>query len=167
MDFEKIISADELQIDAEKINAELKSRPELLVFDNNRPQFAIISLSQYTQYQNQNSPLIPAVPTASTQRIGKLVQDTFNRLENENTLSASEISNLQDPEYCTRVFGLSYPVLKWFDSLLDYDDQKRDAKGYNRYYNRLRNFGGEQFLLCSQWTELHKERFIKWMEEHT
>lgn len=163
MDFEKIISADELQLHVDKIRSELQDRPELLVFDQNRPQFVIISLSQYEKYQSEESK--PAAPAADTRKIGKIVQDTMNLLSSEDALPPEEVFNLQDADYCSRVFGLSFPVLKQFDSSLPFDGQKRDAKGYNRYYNYRLTFAGEEFLLCSQWTELHRERFIKWMEE--
>lgn len=87
-------------------------------------------------------------------------------MASEEAFSPEEVVRLQDTAYCTRVFGLSFPVLKQYNSSLPFDAQKRDANGYNRFYNYLLDIAGEQFLLCSQFTELHRERFIKWMEAH-
>ena len=160
MDFEKIISADELQLHVDLIRKELQQRPELIVFGQNHPQFIIMSISQYKQYQNAKSK--PDVPMVDTRKIGKLVQEEMKRLANEEAFPPEEVVRLQDAAYCTQVFGLSFPVLKQYCSSLPFDVQKRDANGYNRYYNYLLDIAGEQFLLCSQWTDIHRERFIKW-----
>lgn len=44
------------------------------------------------------------------------------------------------------------------------DEAKRDAKGYNRYYDSAVNVNGKQYLICSQWIEnLHKDKVETWI----
>ena len=163
MDFATIIAADEIQLHVDEIRKELQQRPELIVFSQNHPQFIIMSISKYEQYQNQSTVLKPTAPMEDPRKIGRLVQEEMKKLASEEAFPPEEVIRLQDAAYCTRVFGLSFPVLKQYNPSLSFDSQKRDANGYNRFYNYLLDIAGEQFLLCSQWTELHRERFIKWL----
>ena len=168
----QIVSSDELNIDAELISDKLKDTPEILLFSENKPQFVIMSLEQYDLYTSpkQFTKTIPSKDntTNSTDhniKIGVFVKNSMRKLLSENLLPLPEIRNLTDAEYCSAVFGLSYPVLKEYDSSRPFDEQKRDANNkYNRYYNFTLNSSYGQYLLCSQWVEqLHRYRFEKWL----
>ena len=49
IDVNNIISASDISADTKKITDKLADNPELIVFDNNKPQFVILSLERYEQ----------------------------------------------------------------------------------------------------------------------
>jgi len=167
MNFEMIVPAADLDLNVPKIKNALESRPELLVFDNNRPQFVLLTIEQYEAYtkvkemKKENMAVIP-----ESEKIGRYVQDSFRALFYGEKLTDSEIERLQKPEDCKLTFGLSYPVLKEVDENTPIDDQKRDKNGYNRYYGYPYKIRGKQYLLCSQWVErIHRERLESWLSQ--
>ncbi len=166
IDVNNIISAGELAIDSDKVNDKLAEKPELIIFDNNRPQFVILSLERFEQFSGtEKKPVQPSQPDV---KIGKLVQDTFLRMIDKDILPKSEIDKLCDLEYSNATFNLNFAMLKVFDPNpeISIDTQKKDKNGYNRYYKYLLNIYDKQYLLCSQWNEhLHRQKYIEWLNK--
>ena len=163
---DKIIGADEIFADTQKINNKLSEQSELIVFDNNRPQFVILSLTKYEELTNISS--VSEQNDNEEIKIGKLVQNSIIKLIDRNLLPFEEIKLLCTLEYSNSTFGLNFPVLKEYDpdSELSIDMQKRDKNGYNRYYKFLLNIYGKQYLLCSQWVEgLHRKKYLDWLSK--
>jgi hypothetical protein len=109
-----------------------------VIFENNQPQFVIMTMEQYEAYIVRTVPISSDVRTSAAQsklKIGRLVQESLRRLFYKDMLPESEILNLTSPEYSNSVFGLNFPVLKKYEPTLAFEDQKRDVNGYNRYYN--------------------------------
>lgn len=161
---DKIIGASEIFTDTQKILNELSQRSELIVFDNNKPQFVILSLTKYEELNNVPSNVVQN--DNSEVKIGKLVQDSIIKLINRDLLPFEEIELLCTLDYSNRTFGLNFPMLKEYNtnSGLTIDMQKRDKNGYNRYYKYLLNIYGKQYLLCSQWVEgLHRKKYLDWL----
>jgi hypothetical protein len=132
------LPADELSLDVELIQNRLSESSELVIFENNQPQFVIMTMEQYEAYIVRTVPISSDVRTSAAQsklKIGRLVQESLRRLFYKDILPESEILNLTSPEYSNSVFGLNFPVLKKYEPTLAFEDQKRDANGYNRYYN--------------------------------
>lgn len=166
IDINKIISADEISVDTQKINAKLTEKPELLVFDNNRPQFVILTLEKFEDLLNGKTPTENTVK--SEIKIGKLVQDSFLKLVDKDMLPQEEIDNLCDLDYSNTEFSLNFAMLKEFnpDPEIAIDVQKKDKNGYNRYYKYLINIRNKQYLLCSQWNELlHRKKYLAWLDK--
>lgn len=170
----QVVSSDELNVDADAVLSKLEDIPEMLIFSHNQPQFIIMTLQQYEHYTSkietptqrtlkngEGTSKIPGV------KIGVFVRESIRKLLHENTLPRSEIEHLTDAAYCSATFGLSYPVLKPYDSSRPFDEQKRDSNNkYNRYYNFILDSTFGQYLLCSQWVEqLHRSRFEKWLSQ--
>ena len=170
----QMVPAEDIPRSLDAILHKLDELSSLVVIDNNRPQFVMMTLSEYqrltsicdtsTTKKNESTRY---VPPNSGMKIGLLVQDSMRHLIYEHILPQSEIENLTNPDYCSQVFGISYPVLKQYDPSLPFDEQKRDANNYNRYYNfRLVVDQFHQYLLCSQWVEpIHRIRFEKWLKK--
>ena len=98
-------------------------------------------------------------------KIGKIAKTLILTFLKEDVISDEEIKSMQDASYSKNTFKLNLPVLKEVDKSLDLDLQKRDQKGYNRYYDLVIDVGGKKYILCSQWVEnLHKAAFEKWLE---
>lgn len=117
IDFSKIVSANELAVDTQKILDKLSGQDELLVFDDNKPQFAIVSLEQYDKLQSQSGNCNNDVTgrnneSAAEKKIGVLVRETFKELIDRDMLTMGEIHRLCDPWYSKETFGLTYAVLK-------------------------------------------------------
>ncbi len=164
-----ILPADELSLDVELIQNRLSESSELVIFENNQPQFVIMTMEQYEAYIVRTVPISSDVRTSAAQsklKIGRLVQESLRRLFYKDMLPESEILNLTSPEYSNSVFGLNFPVLKKYEPTLAFEDQKRDVNGYNRYYNFTLSHKSTQYLRCSQWIErLHRERFEIWLQQ--
>ena len=89
------------------------------------------------------------------QKIGKLVQKSFKKLFDEGKLTNDEISNLQRPDYCKRVFNTGYEVLRKSSR------SKLDNLGRPRYYAKEIT---PNYWLSSQWYEHQRELFLNWMK---
>jgi hypothetical protein len=159
----KIVSANDLDLNVPKIIRKLQEQDELIIFENNKPQFVIMALEKAVikEKPGSNSSLSE---TSMSVRIGKYVQDKLRELFYSDTLSSEEINRLTDKQYSKDVFNLNFSVLLELNPDLPFDKQKRDENGYNRYYNFTLQAYGKQYLLCSQWVDhLHREYFEKWL----
>lgn len=160
----KIVSADELALDTQIIHNKLNEESEIIVFENNMPQFVIISLENYSGKKQNTSFPVHNETQFSSLKIGKYVQESMKRLFYEKKLNESEIERLTTNSYSNNIFNLNFAVLKKYDPAIPFDEQKRDTKGYNRYYSFMLSAYGNQYLLCSQWVEyLHREKFEDWL----
>lgn len=162
----KIVSADEISADTQQIRLMADEKGEMIVFDNNKPQFVILSLESYERLISTDTSASSG--TVYEVKIGKLVQDTFLKLVDKDMLPQKEIELLCELEYSNTTFGLNFAMLKEFDPDPDIsiDMQKKDSKGYNRYYKYLIDIHNKQYLLCSQWNEsLHRKKYLNWLEK--
>lgn len=97
-------------------------------------------------------------------KIGVLVRSSLIRLFKEKKISKEEIEKMTTSSYSKEVFNLNYPVLKEVDKNIPLSEQKKDHRGYNRYWNFTVDIYGKQYLICSQWVEeLHRNSFNKWL----
>lgn len=92
-------------------------------------------------------------------KIGKLVQLVMRPLL-EKGVSEEELKLLQDKEYCNKALGISFPLLVQKDA--EYDKV--------RYYATPLSVNGNEYVLCSQWSEssVNNDRPLveKWIREH-
>ena len=99
-------------------------------------------------------------------KIGKMMKGILTKLIQNGMLSDEELLKLQNPEYSKQIMNLNFPVLK---SLLDgqsSDEAKKDAKGYNRYYDAIVQYKNCRYLICSQWVDnLHRESVVEWIRK--
>ena len=79
----------------------------------------------------------------------------FGILIDENKLTNDEISNLQSPDYCKRVFNTRYEVLRKSSR------SRLDDLGRARYYSKEI---APKYWLSSQWYEHQRELFLNWMK---
>ncbi|MFC4321309.1 hypothetical protein [Litchfieldia salsa] len=97
-------------------------------------------------------------------KVGELVQKTMHNYARENKLSQEKVQFLCDSKYSKRTFDINYPFLIKIKQGIPLD-QQGIFNGYNRYWKNPINFNDERYLMCSQWYDKNKTRFIKWMEE--
>jgi len=99
-------------------------------------------------------------------KIGKTVRYLLTRLLQGGHLTDNEISSMTDEEYSKNTFNINFQVLKAVDENTPIEDQKRDHRGYNRYYDSPIAANNKKYLLCSQWVEnLHRKAFERWLED--
>ncbi|MEK9780186.1 MAG: hypothetical protein VW418_02010 [Gammaproteobacteria bacterium] len=91
--------------------------------------------------------------TSGGMKIGQYVKELFYELNKTNKLSEIEIVNLQDPDYCKRIFNAGFPVL------IKNSRSKEDHLGRVRYYKDEYIKG---YWLSSQWYDPQKENLKKW-----
>ena len=99
-------------------------------------------------------------------KIGKAVRVFITKVAQKGILSSEEIEELTEIEYSKNNFNINFPVLKIFNPVLPVDEQKKDRRGYNRYYDLPIRIGVNEYFLCSQWVEnLHRSSFEKWQRD--
>lgn len=87
--------------------------------------------------------------------VGQYAKKFFTDLLNSGKLSAAQLSDLQDKSYCSKTFGISYPVIA---------EYILGAFKAERYYKNHVVCG--KYVICSQWTERHKERIDTWRQDN-
>ena len=157
-----IVSANELNLEVGRVKRMLQVRSEIVVFDDNRPQFVIVSLERAALCVEEN--VAPSqFEGGSRKKIGELVQSTMKKFFYSGRLTNSDIELLTQPEYSKRTFNLNSCVLKEVDSSLPEDEQRMDARGYKRFYREALSKNGKRYLLSSQWLEeRHRSPFEAW-----
>lgn len=96
-------------------------------------------------------------------RIAILVRNEISKFASNNQLSNEMVQNLLDERYCKETFGLNLPVLKKVEKDQSIFEQIK-VNGLKRYWNISYNINGEKYLLCHTWSELHRPKFLKWLE---
>ena len=93
-------------------------------------------------------------------KIGKVAQNVLMPLLRRADLSEDEIQLLQDKDYSTKVFNISYPLIVRADG--DYEER--------RYYSEPVFIKGVKYKVCSQWIEREDNNdrpyLLKWIREH-
>lgn len=93
-------------------------------------------------------------------KIGQLVRTTFRELFAQRKITQKMASSLMDLEYSKQTFGVSFPVLKRIDDRYQLSKQIQDHKGRSRYWSQ--QFGNGKYLICNQWYEKHRKKFLDW-----
>jgi carbamate kinase len=102
----KIISANDLDLNVPKIIRKLQEQDELIVFENNKPQFVIMALEKAAKKKSWFP--IHRSEASKSVRIGKYVQDKNRELFYSDTLSLEDINNLTDKQYAKDIFNLNF-----------------------------------------------------------
>lgn len=171
IDLNQIIPLQNLASMPEKIKNQLDETPALVVFHENQPQFALVSLAQLEVLQQgksaRNRASAPASRTLPTTeeppKIGVFVRSTFERLIRENKITLEEVAQLCDKDYCKAVLRNSRPVLLLRNNQ-SLDVQRKDRYGHARYYNTEYVIHGKKYLLTNAWEDHpHRAAFLQWL----
>jgi hypothetical protein len=116
------------------------------------------------EYELENERPSEAVDSKVSMKVGMFVQTTFKKIIRAKLLSDDKVRLLQDPRYCKVTFDINYPFLKkivWDIPLLE----QKKINGYIRYWADEEIINGERYLICSQWYERNKRKYLIWIEE--
>lgn len=114
--------------------------------------------NQITNSINIETNTLKTVPSENELKIGALVQFEFKRLIENNLLNSDVLANLQNSEYCIRIFRMNYPILKKLDNCDNINDARK-INGYDRYYAKAIN----NYLLCNNWYENNRAYLNQWL----
>lgn len=96
-------------------------------------------------------------------KIGKCVQLTMEYMMLNNQLNENIINSLTDKTYSNNTFGIGFPMLKDITNCADKNEQRKDTKGYYRYYSTPLKYNNKTYLLCQEWNDrLHREKYDNW-----
>lgn len=96
--------------------------------------------------------------------IGKFVREELRKLENRlPQLTSNELLALQSKQWCKENLNLDFPLLRPVDENKDVS-QQTDIGTYSCYWRELFKFGGQIFLVTSQWHDRNREPFAKWLK---
>jgi hypothetical protein len=141
-------------IDEEHDTTELFSRAiKLMKLDNRKAESTKIIIKPKS--------VIPRISSKKRKvngmKIGQFVQHSFRKAFEQNLLSASEINELQKPEYSKRIFNSNFEVLKNKNRPIE------DESGRKRYYAKEIFCGN--YHLTSQWIEPQWELLLDWLNK--
>ena len=115
------------------------------------------SLQMLDLYNGEKKRLAPpADGDYSEFKVGKIAQTFLRTILEESDLDEAEIAELKDKTYCSRTFGLTYPLL------VEYDSEYERV----RYYADPVKIHGTEYMMCSQWFESDRPYLVKWIAEH-
>jgi hypothetical protein len=81
----------------------------------------------------------------------------------ESKLSDEDIDSLKSAEYCKRVLGVNYPVLKIVLPDENLHDLRKDYKDRYRYYQNPITASGVTFLLTKEWYASQRASLESWL----
>jgi hypothetical protein len=116
--------------------------------------------------QQKTSPIIATKQNekvVSQLKIGELVRIEFDRLIRNNLLSDELINHLLDERYSKLTFDVNYPILKKINADQSPFEQ-RMVNGYSRYWSRIYKIKGERYLICNDWYDRNRTKFINWAD---
>ena len=116
------------------------------------------------QIQSQQVSSTETINIDNSKKIGILVRTTIRKMVSNHLLSTEKIKLLQDEKYCKYTFDINYPFLKkivWNEPLLD----QRKINGYDRYWAEEITIHNERYLICNDWYERNKPKFISWIKK--
>jgi hypothetical protein len=96
--------------------------------------------------------------------ISVLVQTEFENFSKNNMISENMLQNLLDNVYSKETFGINFPVLKKVMKDSSIIEQRR-RNGFVRYWNKVYTINGGEYLICNDWYEKYRTKFLIWAEE--
>jgi hypothetical protein len=99
-----------------------------------------------------------------TIKIGALVRATIKAAVKAHLLPLEKVQELEDKKYCKYTFDINYPLFKKVSLTEPLHDQK-NVNGYSRYWADVITIHGQRYLICNDWYERNKTKFIRWVEE--
>jgi hypothetical protein len=109
---------------------------------------------------NLVSPL-DTIQLDTSEKVGELVRLTLDKIIRKQLLSPEKVRVLQDERHSKNLFDINYPMLKKVttgSSLLE----QRMVNGYSRYWAKPVKIHNEKYLVCNDWYERNKPKFIIW-----
>ncbi|RSK27612.1 hypothetical protein EJF36_12400 [Bacillus sp. HMF5848] len=98
-------------------------------------------------------------------KIGVLVRNSITRLIKENKLTTETVSFLCDEKYCKNTFDINYPFFKRVQRGIPMTDQRK-INGYDRYWKNYIVINNEKFLVCNDWYERNRTKFVIWLGQY-
>lgn len=118
-----------------------------------------------TEENNISEPftLPNSILVESSEKIGELVRTKLARIIRNNLLSPEKVRALQEARHCKNLFDINYPMFKKvkYDSPLI---EQRTVNGYFRYWAKPVTIHNEKYLVCNDWYERNRTKFINWVQ---
>ena len=112
---------------------------------------------------NKSFELPNSLHVESTEKIGELVRTKLAQIIRNHLLSQEKVQVLQDAKHCKNLFDINYPMLK----KVTYDRpqiEQRTVNGYFRYWAKPVTIHNEKYLVCNDWYERNRSKFITWVD---
>lgn len=110
-----------------------------------------------------NEPVSIEQVTNAEEKIGAYVQSTMQYFMEEELLTEDMIAKMQDEVWSKEVLHLSYPMLLKIVPGKDIKEQIADKKGRSRYWAKPYLIRGEQYCICNDWYEKHRNYFDEFL----
>lgn len=139
-------------------------RKMLKKFDLKISDFYVYFRADYTALHTDEKTCDIAIEKdATADKIGKYIRLKLRELSNQQkNFSTNELIALQSKEWCKANLNLDFPLFKKCDPQVDISAQVKIGS-YIRYWKEIFEFGGEKFLVTSQWYDRHRNPFDNWL----
>jgi len=97
-------------------------------------------------------------------KIGQYVLRSFKIIAEESLLSAEDISNLSNAEWCRDNLHLGFAFLKAIDRSKPIAGQAYEGN-YQRYWMQPHMYGTAGYLLCKEWFEQNRKYYDAWISK--
>jgi hypothetical protein len=96
-------------------------------------------------------------------KIGLLVRTEIEKLARNDQISNEMIQALLDHKYSKDTFDIKYPLFKKINKAQSLYEQ-RIVHGYGRYWSKIFIINGCEYLICNDWYEKNRTKFLKWVD---
>jgi hypothetical protein len=97
-------------------------------------------------------------------KIGALIRCSLEKLIDQDALPPEIISHLLDEKFSKQRFDLNFAFLKRIEEGRGVSEQ-RNVNGYPRYYSQIYIIHGKKYLLCNDWYDRNRARYLSWLEQ--
>jgi hypothetical protein len=115
-------------------------------------------------YEQEHQRELGLISSQEPIKIGILVQTTIRGIIKKQLLTEESIMLLQDARYCKSKFDLNYPFLKRVEWNTPISEQRK-INGYDRYWKEDITILQDRYLICNDWYERNRPKFVKWVKE--
>lgn len=139
------------------------------IMNSDRLELSVREKAREIKLKEIDGKLIEEVPINNDNeikvKIGRYIRTVIRDLASKNKIPNEEVNKMTSADKSKEIFKSSIPVLKRLDSTKSKEEQKKDKRGYNRYYDEVFLINGVEYLLSSQWYEnVHRNAFESWLK---
>lgn len=97
-------------------------------------------------------------------KIGALVRYIIKKMANDKKLSKTNISNLQNKEWCKEILLVNHQMIKKCNKYLTESDQRK-INGVLKYYAQIYIIDESEYFVCSELYERSRQPFLQLFNE--
>lgn len=99
----------------------------------------------------------PSAMVFDKMKVGAMARGTFRDILEKGKVTKSEVLDLQDKDYCKKIFNINHPILV----------EEGTAFDKLRYYSDVVTIKKKNYYMCNDWYERNRKALQTWIENHS